>query len=144
MTDVNSCLASSSEGHVQRATLFISSSRAESTLAVEIIPGGSEAQEVWAEHKRLKIDEKNGKVHAPLIVEASAWTGDEAEAVLALVEPCPKPPDANELRVSLVRNFVLPAGGPIQVEMVVNAPFNLVEADAAAHSESVTKLGVLK
>ena len=80
-------------------------------VAVEIIPDGMEAQEIWGSTSGL-------------VVEAAPSSA--AEATWHTVERAPAP---DEVRVTWIADHVLPAGGPVRIEVAMNAPVELVGAD---------------
>ena len=84
-------------------------------VAVEIIPFGQEAHEVWGDS-------------APLVVPATEGCVSAVEAAWHRV---PQPPAAGETRVTWVANHTLPAGGPVTIEVDINAPVEVVPDDPA-------------
>ena len=67
-------------------------------VAVEIIPDGMEAQEIWGSTSGL-------------VVEAAPSSA--AEATWHTVERAPAP---DEVRVTWIADHVLPAGGPVRID----------------------------
>ena len=87
----------------------------EPAVAIEILPNGMEAQEIWGAASGPVVD----AVPALPTVEAS-WM------------PIERAPSAHEVRVTWIADTVLPAGGPVRIECAINAPAEVFDDRSSA------------